>query len=151
MRRRHKIFAAVFAFLGLGAGVAAAQGWRHHRDPAAMEKHVDRKLERALDWLDATDVQRAAVAKVKDRLVPQFQALRSQRGDLRAFALSQLTSDKPDAAAIHAEIDARFEAMRALALETADGLIEVHGILTPEQRDRIAEKVDKFGKYGGDK
>lgn len=145
MNRRTRIIATILAFLGLGAGVAlAGHGWRHRdRDPAAVSKFVEARIDKGLSWLDATDAQRDAVIKVKDRLLPQFLALKGQRAELRTFALANWNAEKPDAQAIHAEIDARIDAIRALAHEAADGVIEVHGVLTPEQRAQIAEKVGK--------
>jgi Spy/CpxP family protein refolding chaperone len=53
-------------------------------------------------------------------------------------AITQLSSDSPDAQKLHALVDARIDAMRAFAHKITDAALEVHGTLTPQQRKELA-------------
>ena len=51
--------------------------------------------------------------------------------------------DEPDAKKLHALVDERVDEMRALAHQAVDSAIELHGVLTPEQRAEIAKRVEE--------
>ncbi|RYZ37299.1 MAG: periplasmic heavy metal sensor [Myxococcaceae bacterium] len=117
-------------------------GWgRHHRgtpDPARIHQMVTWKLDDKLDDLDATEAQRTSIHAVKDRLLTEGQGLMQGQQAARAEAVTQLTSDTPDAAKLHALVDARVDAARAFAHKAVDAVLEVHRTLTPAQRQELA-------------
>jgi Spy/CpxP family protein refolding chaperone len=148
------------AVLGLGGvTVLAAAGFaRHgglcggHGDPARMERMLGERLDHVLDEIDATPEQRTRIGAVKDRLLEKGRALRAARGGAMQEALAQWESATPDRAKVHALVDARGAEMQAFAHEVADGLAEVHGILTPGQRAEVAERwrerAERHGRHG---
>lgn len=137
------------AAAGLGlVALAALTGFRHggwHRghSPEQVNAFVTDRLEDALDDLDATDAQRQQILAVKDRLLADGLAAREGHGQVKQELLAQWKSDRPDAARLHALVDARVDAMRALAHQAVDTGVEVHGILTPEQRAQLARKAER--------
>jgi periplasmic protein CpxP/Spy len=135
--------------LGIGslaAGFLLLTGFsgcsHHHRpDPATMDRRIARHLDAAFDDLKATPEQRTRLTAIKDRLVAEA---RAAHGDHRADAkllLAEWESGSPDAARLHALVDARIDAIRAMAHRAVDTGVEVHGILTPEQRAQVAKKA----------
>ncbi len=60
---------------------------------------------------------------------------------LHGEVLAQWESANPDRARLHALVDQRIDAMRAFAHQAVDAGIEVHGVLTPEQRAKLEKKV----------
>jgi periplasmic protein CpxP/Spy len=134
--------AAAFVVL---TGFHGGCGWHggHGRDPAAMAAFVTDRLDDALDDLDATDAQRQQIHAVKDRLLARGQALRGGHEAAHAEVLAQWKAEQPDRAKLHALVDTRIEEMRAFAHEAVDGAVEVHGVLTPEQRAEVAEKIER--------
>ena len=102
---------------------------------------VTAHLDDALDDLKATDAQRAQIQALKDKLLKDGQALHQGQADAKKALLAQWDSATPDRAAVHALVDARIDAIRAFAHEAADAGLDLHGILTPEQRAQIAKKV----------
>ena len=134
--------------VGLAALFALATGFRggcggHGHDPASVDRMVTSHLEDALEDLDATPAQKAQVMALKDRLLQRGAALRQGNQDTRRQLLAQWDSASPDRAAVHALVDARIDAMRAFAHEAADAAVDLHGILTPEQRAKISKKVHR--------
>jgi periplasmic protein CpxP/Spy len=132
----------------LAAVVLVATGFRggcgdHGRDPASVDRMVTSHLEDVLENLDATPAQKTQVMALKDKLLQQGTALRQGGQDVRRQLVAQWDSDAPDRAKVHALIDARADAMRAFAHQAADAAVDLHGILTPEQRAKISKKIHR--------
>lgn len=143
---------ALIAAAGL-LGVVALAGWAGHcgaprgHDPAKMAAFVTDRVDDTLDDLDATDAQRKQIHAIKDRLLAKGAALHQGGEAVHAEVLAQWQSANPDRARLHALVDERFEAMRALAHEAVDGGVEAHGILTPEQREKLTKKVERMHRW----
>jgi Spy/CpxP family protein refolding chaperone len=156
MERRSWFKRIGMAVLGLGAiGVLGAfRGAHGHggHDPERMAEMVTKRLDSILDEIEATPEQRQRITAVKDRLLEKGKALHAERRGMMQDLLAQWRSPAIDAAAVHSKIDARAEAMKGFAHEAADALAEVHGILTPEQREEVAarweQKMRRHGKRG---
>ena len=134
--------------LGLAAVVVLAAGFRggcggHRHDPAGIDRMVTAHLEDVLDDLDATPAQKGQVMALKDRLLQQGAALRQGSQETKRELVAQWDSAAPDRAKVHALIDARIDAMRAFAHQAADAGVDLHGILTPEQRAKISKKIHR--------
>lgn len=136
---RLSVFVAVLVVAGIAVGTSCRHRFRH--DPEKMKKHVTYFVNDALDDLQATPSQRAAVLAAKDRLFERSLGLHADgRMTARAF-LTEWERDTPDADRVHALIDERAAAMTALAHQAAAEVLAVHGILTPEQRAQVAAKI----------
>ncbi len=131
---------AVFA---VGTLTLTAFRGPHHGDPARMERFVTHRLDDMLDDIRATDAQRQQILAIKDKVVSDAKSLRAGHGDVHQELLALWQSDRPDAARVHAIVDARAASMKKLADEVADAIIQVHDILTPEQRAQIAKKAQR--------
>ncbi|RKH71291.1 Spy/CpxP family protein refolding chaperone [Corallococcus aberystwythensis] len=128
---------AVTLLTGFGFG-------RHHRgtpDPERIHQMVTWKLDDKLDDLDATEAQRTSIHAVKDRLLNEGRGLMEGQQAARTEAVTQLASDTPDAAKLHALVDARIDAARAFAHKAVDAVLEVHRTLTPAQRQELVGDI----------
>ncbi len=134
--------------VGIGSvTLAASSGCMHHhgsRDPAQVTAMVTKHVEGALDDVNATPDQRTRILAVKDRLLAEVQAAHADRKATHDAFLAAWKSDAPDAAALHAMIDQRIDAIRTLAHQAVDAGIEVHGVLTPEQRAQLTRKIERW-------
>ena len=89
--------------------------------------------------LDLTPEQRDAVEAIQATYGPQLQALRDSGRDTRR-ALAETTPDDPDYATVVAEASqAAAEHASQLVLLTAEMRRELHGVLTPQQREKALE------------
>ncbi len=143
MKKTLALVAALAAGFLVLTGFHGGCGHRHPRDPAEVNAMVTEHLDHALDDLAATPAQRQQILAIKDRLLATFTALRAEHQATHAQLLAQWKADQPDAAALHALVDARIDALRAAAHQAVDAGIEVHGILTPEQRAKVTAKLEK--------
>jgi len=146
-----KTLAGSAAFVVIAGGAAVLTGFAggchghggHGRDPAAMAAFVTNRVDDALDDVEATPEQRTQIHAVKDRLLESARAAHAGRAEDRAELLAAWRSTAPDAAALHARVDARVDEWRALAHQAVDGALEVHATLTPAQREELARKLER--------
>ncbi|MFL5302937.1 MAG: Spy/CpxP family protein refolding chaperone [Anaeromyxobacteraceae bacterium] len=138
-----KILLSTLAVLALATAALGLTAFRHggHGDPARMQQFIDNRLSSMLDEIKATDAQRQQITAIKDKLVADHKALRASHADVKKELLAQWQADKADAAKVHAIVDDRANGMKSFADEVADALIQVHDILTPDQRAQVATKV----------
>jgi periplasmic protein CpxP/Spy len=147
--RRWLVFAAPVALIGgtLATSAYAFGPGRHGwgGDPEKMEKMVDRRVERMLDGIDATDDQKARVKGSIARLRPQMRALRAEKQKLHEAAARALGADRVDPNEI--------ERLRREALKLAErgstlvstAVVEISQVLNVEQRREILEHVQRHG------
>ena len=116
----------------------------HPRDPAKVAAFVTERVNDELDDLDATPAQREKVVAVKDRLLAEATRLHADRDALHAELLAAWKAETVDRARLHALVDERIEAARAFAHAAVDGAADVHDVLTPDQREKVAKKTERM-------
>jgi len=133
------------------AGVVVLAGWRggcggHHGppDPERANRMITSRVEDVLDDLDAAPEQRTRVLALKDRLFQRGLAAREGQQEAVHEVVAQWDVAAPDAAKVHALVDARIDAMRKLAHEAVDAGVELHAVLTPEQRAKLSKKLARW-------
>jgi periplasmic protein CpxP/Spy len=135
------------ALLAAGVTVLGFTGCGHHRpDPARMEKMVTHHVNDTLDELKATPEQRQKVLAVKDRMLASVKALRGDHQATAKEALALWEGSSFDRVRALALVDARIDAMRAMAHEAVDAAAEVHDTLTPGQRAQVAARVREHSR-----
>ncbi len=138
-----KILSTALVLAVFAVGTLTLTAFRHHGDPAHLDMFVSHRVDDMLDDVKATDAQRQQITAIKDKLVADGKALHATHADLRKELLAQWQSDQPDASRVHALVDGRADAMKGFADEVADALLQVHGILTPDQRAQLTKKMQR--------
>jgi len=121
--------------VALGAG--GGGGFRH----GMMRRMAVAAIDEALEAAQVTPDQRTRIHAARDRVLAAIEAERAGRRPHLEEALRLFESDRPDPAELerlHADAEAARARVRAAV---HDALVEVHGILTPEQRRAVAEYV----------
>ena len=108
-----------------------------------MQKFLEWRINEKLDEVKATDAQKQQVKAIEADLFTQGRALRVGNRDFHKAVLAELQKDNPDPAQIHALLDARAQTMKEFADKVADGVLKIHGILTPEQRAQIIKDLEQ--------
>lgn len=138
-----KTVSTVLAVAALVAGALTLTAFRHHPDPARLDRILTHRLDDLLDDVHATDSQRQQVIALKDDLLAQGKAIRAGQADARKELLAQWKSDHPDATRVRALVDGRAEAMKAFAGRVSDAVLRLHDILTPDQRAIVTRKLER--------
>lgn len=142
-------FRILFALLALtGFAGANCRPWRHK----SPEERAEWIVKRITKELDLNDAQQQTLGRIKDEFIAKHKASRPQM-EAQFHALSELIrADSIDQAKlneIRKKHKAHREAMENFLIEKAT---EFHKVLTPEQRARAADLVQKyFRRFAGEK
>ena len=133
---------ASFAGEGFGGHGGMHGGGRHHQmDPANAAKHIERMIERIAP--DASAQQKTRLAEIAKSafadLQPMHEQMRESHKRLHEL-LKQPVVDHAALEALRVEQVQRFDAVSKRLLTAVE---EAAAILTPEQRARFAEHMQK--------
>ena len=106
-----------------------------------MKRFVSSMLDDALDEAKVTDEQRGRIHAARDRVFAAVETQRSGRRDHLEKALALFEADQVDeqqVTALHQEAEA---GRRQVTEAVHQAIVEVHGVLTPEQRKVLADHV----------
>lgn len=157
MTRFAKISAAAgAATLGLTLLAGFALGGPHRgacdADPEKVQKYSTFMVNDVMDDLEATDAQRSQVLEIKDDLLTDGLALRASHEEVKAQVRAQWQADQVDSEALHSLVDARLADVTAFAHKAVDAFVEVHDLLTPEQRVEALQihdsRAGERGRWG---
>jgi len=128
--------ALVIGALAIVAGSFAFAG----TDPRSPPNRMSARIAKALDAIDATLEQRAAVQAasqdIQAKLKASHQARRSARGQIAEL----LAADQIDPDALRQVMDSRADQMKLLAAAIIPDLVKMHDALTPAQRQALYEE-----------
>jgi Spy/CpxP family protein refolding chaperone len=113
------------------------------KDQARMARYAKEKVDDLMDDLEAKEDQRVRTQGIADRLLKDGQALIPQHTKMKQDLIAEWNTPRPDAPKIHSELDEFIDSFRRFAHEAADGMIEFHQLLTPDQRAKVNEQLQK--------
>lgn len=132
---------AVTALGGLLVAACHRPCARGRMNPEKIHKFVTWKIDDVLDDLEADETQRRQVHAVKERVFEEVAAMHAGRGEHKAQVRAELLSDAPDPELLHRLVDNKIDDVRAFVHKRLDDLLEVHAVLTPAQRQQLAEML----------
>jgi periplasmic protein CpxP/Spy len=156
-RRRFFKFAGLGALFGaLGSGIAwsayARGGYRGHGqiDPARLEEHLERMLKHFYVEIDATEAQRARLEPIVKQAVKDLLPMRERLREARKLGLGVLTASSVDRNALERLRADQVQAADAASQRFVQALADVADVLTPEQRQNLAKRLERRrGRHHG--
>lgn len=137
MKKVIKAAAAVLAVSSIGALAACSHGMHGH-DPKKLKGHIDSKLKS----IGATEEQRTKIDGIADRIIADCDQIHKNNKGLRQLVIGSLLLDSPDRELLHRTVDEKAKEFTAFAHRTVDGLIEISGTLTHEQRAELKKRIE---------
>ena len=132
---------------GIAAGVgfkAFARGRRHGPiDAADLDKHLDRMLKHLYVEIDATEAQKQALEPIVKQAAKDLLPMRESLHAGRREAIALLSQERIDPAALEALRAKQAQAMDQISRRMTLSLADAAEVLTPEQRAKLAERMDK--------
>jgi Spy/CpxP family protein refolding chaperone len=160
-RKRHYWLLLLAVPVMLGAGFCAVRA--HAADagfgfgppgfgggtPEQHKAFMQRRLDKMLDMLKATDSQRTAIKAIAERMFAEMQPVHQQHQQLHDAMIAAFTADSVDRAAVEklrlqvtALVDQGSQVFSKAMLDAAQ-------VLTPEQRRTLAKFIQEHhGKHG---
>ncbi len=130
----------------LFAVFASACDGKDCSEPPKPEESEERFVERVegyLDDADASDKQSTKIVALAKQLSPARAKMRKDFEPHRTAILDQMLADTTDVAVIDREVEASADVMLTYADRVVDKAMVAHGILTKEQRAKMAEEMEE--------
>lgn len=108
-------------------------------------RQMDRRIDRMLDGLNATDTQRTQIKQIATAAAGDLRSQREAGKGLRERSLQIFAAPNVDAAAaesVRAQMQAQHE---QASRRTLQAMLDVSKVLTPEQRAKIGERMKERG------
>ncbi len=107
------------------------------------EKRADWAVKKISSKLDLTKEQRAQLDGIKVEVLAKFKEEKAAHKTIGTEAIALVKSVKLDEAAVNRLLDTREAAMKRLRPFIVDKIVEFHGMLTPEQRAKLASLMEE--------
>ena len=144
----HKILIIVIAVLVLLVIAKIFSGCHRHSHFCKVHHSHDKKvkwvMKKIAKELKLNEQQKVELERIKDEIMVKKAEFKVNHDEIKNAVLSQVKSDSIDQAALNGlfgDKELEFKEMRAFLINKC---AEFHSILTPEQRLKLADKMEKF-------
>jgi len=142
MLRTTLILLAVMAAVGGLLGLGGCRDRAHHRGAEFMLDYLSETLDLSAD-------QQEALEQIKTEMFAQIRQMRAQREAHHGELMAQLRAEEMDAARLKELIAQHRAQMDALMDLGVERLVAFHRTLSPEQKEKLAAKIEKFHSWHG--
>jgi Spy/CpxP family protein refolding chaperone len=143
MNRKSLVAVGAVAVLA-GAGAVWAAGGHHGFRKGMMQHMISARIAEAEDLIQATPQQRAQIDQSKEVIVNALQARAKDRRQDHAQLVQILTADKLDQNALYGIANQHAQEIQDLAKVIVPEIQKVHDVLTPQQRQTLAQKAQEM-------
>ena len=131
------------------ANSVSAWGRRDFHDLEDIKSHAGHFVDRALDRLDASDEQSAAIQTIVMATIDDLHGARGDAGAGREQFRELVLADSIDRDALEQFRKSYLERADEISRIVTEGLADIMDILTPEQRQRLEAHFDeRHGRHG---
>ncbi|MCB1193276.1 MAG: Spy/CpxP family protein refolding chaperone [Leptospiraceae bacterium] len=109
------------------------------------EKKAEKIVEKLSSNLNLDDEQKQKLNQIKDEVVAKMKANMKNRGSFSKEFAEDIKSDTLNKEKLLQFLKDRADKRNSMHEFMVDKFIEFHAILNPEQREKLAEKIEKFG------
>lgn len=113
-------------------------GHHHRPDPARVQKHIERHVDDFIDDIDANETQAVQLRALGQRVAAEVPDAMQQHQAFKKTLVDGWRSPAPEPEALHAAVDAHSARFTALLHRMLDVGLELHQLLTPEQRKALS-------------
>lgn len=142
------IIAAVAALAAL-TGVIAGCGHHCSRN-ATPERRAEYAVKMISRELDLNETQRARLGEIKSQVLAKFREIKAEKAGMRDEVMAMVKSPALTRDQLNRIADKHEEGIRRLKPFIIDKVVEFHGMLNQEQKNKLAELMEKFHKRHGE-
>ena len=145
------IFILLVALAAGFAGGYASRSFAHANeksmDPAQVDEHVQRMVKHLAVEVDATPEQQEKLNVIAKAAAHDLAPMRGNMKRVRQQALELLSAEKVDHAAIENLRAAQIAMMDSASKRLSQALADAADVLTVDQRKKLAERAQHFGRH----
>lgn len=157
--RRFWAALATIITLGLGSSLALSQaterphgpGDRHAPSAERMARGIEHRIDSIIKAVDGTPEQKARLLQLSQVAMSDMQPLREQQAAVRREGMQLLATPVIDRRALEALRVRQIALADTLSKRRVQHLADAADVLTPAQRSKLAERMQKHGamEHGG--
>ncbi|MCD6311659.1 MAG: Spy/CpxP family protein refolding chaperone [Elusimicrobia bacterium] len=121
--------------------------FRRHGPP--HERIANFLIKRISSELELTERQQDTVNRIKEEILSKRKERTGSREDIKNAVIKQIKSSSFDKEEVMTLIEEEKFYKEKMGHFMIDKLAEFHAILTPEQKEKLAEKIEHFGRGKG--
>lgn len=146
MSRKTILISVTMAALFLVFGVAAC---KHGRCPGGFDEFdLAAVTDRIAARLDLTEVQKDDLKRIAGEIAEKAKVMHSDHGARHRELADLVRQDVIDRDIVDQKIDEKILQFKEMADFVSERLIAFHETLTPEQREKIAERIEERASGG---
>lgn len=134
--------AVLVAFLGVFFSGCSRMHFCH----PSPEKRADYFVKHITKELDLNNEQKARLNKIKDEVLAKFKEAKAEKADMHNKAVALIKQEKLDAATLDKFISEKEDKFKKIKPFMIEKIIEFHSMLTPEQKVKLVEEMEKIHK-----
>lgn len=137
---RHLITKTLFAVsaVALLSGFVGSCGHRRgHMKPERVQRHMTERVNDFIDDVDANDSQAKQIRGLAQGLTDRVPTLMKGHKSMKDSLQKAWASPAPEAQPLHEQLDRQIEGVSSAMHAIIDAGVELHKILTPEQREEV--------------
>ena len=138
------IVVGLFTLLTIGAVLGTGYALKKRFCNMTPAERADRITAHVAKELDLTADQKTKLDAMKVEILDKITKLHADKAAMKAEALALVKSDRISESDVNALIEKREAKWRELKPVVVDMLVDFHNMLTPEQRIKLAEKMESF-------
>lgn len=146
----HKCSFLIILFLIVIGGIILFSSCHRHfgydRFHKPSKKKIDWIFKRLSRELKLNDEQQVKMNLVKQEIIAKAEKFHASKIEIGEQVLTQLKSDTFDKEKMNQTFEAKELEMKEMRFFLVSKLAEIHEILEPDQRQKLAEKIEKFHK-----
>ena len=146
MKKKRMMIVTVICALFLIGGVAACK--HGHRTGGFDEFDLAAVTNRIASRLDLTESQKADLEQIAGEIAEKAKAMHADHAGRRQEIAGLIRQDTVDRDVVDGMIDDKLARVREMADFVAERLIAFHATLTPEQREKIAARIEDRSSSG---
>ncbi len=144
IRRRYLWWiAGALVLIIAGAGWAVIDRYEWRWDGPGLERFVEKRIDRMLERVDATESQRTRIRDIVDEAIVDMQAFRSLKLETWQALLDNFKQETINREALENLRQKTVETMDQMSRRMVTALADAAEILTPEQRNELIERMDR--------
>jgi Spy/CpxP family protein refolding chaperone len=140
MKKRFVLIGTLLSML-LVTGLAACKHGGHFDGFDEFDQQA--VVNRAASRLDLTDSQKAELQEIVGEIAARAKALHADRKARHQELADLVRQETISREAVDRMVAEKFDRIKELADLAADRLIAFHATLTPQQREKLAEQIEK--------
>ncbi len=140
------VIVAVIAVLVTAGVIFGGEAIMFHYYWSNPEKRAEWVVKKLTKTLDLNAEQQTKLNKIKDEVFARFEKFKSNRDAVRKEAATLIKSDNLTGEMVNRFFDERKAKLEELRPFIVEKIVEFHNILTPAQRTKLAEKIEKWNQ-----